>query len=122
MGLIDQAKADIAQITSNTDDFGVEIRLTAPDGTIANITGLHTKIHLAVNSEGLPVNSRKAHVSFSETFLAGYPVRNASGEVNLVNHRIAVKDSTGILKEYQMQQFFQDETIGLITCIIEAYE
>lgn len=122
MGLIDQAKADIAQITSNQDDFAVEIKLTAPDGTVKNTTGLHTKIHLGVSTDGTMVNSRKAHISFSEVNLTGYPLRNIRGEVDLRNHNMEVKDSTGITKKYTIQQFFPDETIGLIVCIVEDYE
>lgn len=122
MGLIDQARLDIAQITSNQDDFGVEIKLTAPDSTINIITGLHTKIHLGVSTDGTLVNSRKAHISFSELNLTNYPLRNSRGEVDLRNHNLEVKDSTGIVKKYTIQQFFPDETIGLITCIVEDYE
>jgi len=122
MGLIDQAKEDIAQITSNLDDFGVEIKLTAPDGTDKTITGLHTKIHLGVSTEGTLVNSRKAHISFSEVNMTGYPLRNSRGEVDLRNHNMEVKDSTGITKKYTISQFFPDETIGLIVCIVEDYE
>jgi len=122
MGLIDQAKADIAQITSNLDDFAVEIKLTAPDGTEKNITGLHTKIHLGVDTDGMPVNSRKAHISFSEVNITNYPMRNSRGEVDLRNHNMEVKDSTGITKKYTINQFFPDETIGLIVCIVEDYE
>lgn len=124
MSLIAQAKVDIEQITSNQDDFAVEIKFTAPDNTTATISGLHTKIHLGVNSEGEAVNSRKAHISVSEKFLtdANYPVRNSSGEVSLMNHLVEVKDSTGTSKKYKMMQFFPDETIGLITCILQDYE
>lgn len=121
MSILEQARQDIADITANAGDFGVQIRLQAPNGATATITGLHTKIHLAVDSLGLPVNSRKAHISFSEKALEGtaYPVRNAAGEVNMKDHIIFCKDSTGIEKKYRMQQWFQNETIGLITCIIE---
>lgn len=124
MNLIDQAKADIEQITSNMDDFAVEIIFTAPNEQTATISGLHTKIHLGVDTDGLPVNSKKAHISISEKFLtdAGYPVRNASGEVNLRNHLVSVKDSTGTAKTYRVMEIFPDETIGLITCMVGDYE
>ena len=124
MNLYEQAKALIEQITSNSDEFGVELKFTAPSGETATIKGIHSKIHLAVSTDGLPVNSKQAHISFSEKFLTeqNYPVRNTNGEVNLKNHRINVKDSTGIEKKYQMQQWFPDETIGLISCMIEDYE
>lgn len=124
MGLIDNAKEDIENITSDLDGFAVEMKLTAPTGQIVDITGLHTKIHLGVNTEGEAVNSKKAHVSFSEKFLtdANYPVRNSSGEVSIIKHLVDVKDSTGEIKNYRIQEAYPDETIGLIVCILEDYE
>lgn len=126
MGLIAQAKADIEQITSNLDEFGIEMTLTAPPpgNETATITGLHTKIELGVDTEGNMVNSRKVHVSFSEKFLidAAYPLRNSAGEVDLKGHKIVVKDSTGLEKNYEFKQWFPNETIGLITCILEDFE
>ena len=124
MNLIDQAKADIEQITSNLNEFAVEIIFTSPTEQTATISGLHTKIHLGVDTDGLAVNSKKSHISFSEKFLidASYPVRNSSGEVNLRNHRVAVKDSPGNLKNYTVKEIFPDETIGLITCMLDDFE
>lgn len=124
MSLIEQAKKDIEQITSNVNEFGVELNFIAPNAATAKINGLHAKTFLSVNNEGIAVNSKQAHVSFSEKFLLdkNYPVRNTSGEVDLTNHLVNVKDSTGIIKHYKVQEWFPDETIGLITCILNDYE
>lgn len=137
MGLLDQAKADIEAITSNLNEWASSLTLLVPgatfdytfDNTFANgqitLHGLHTKHHMAVEVEtGKQVNSKNAHCSFSEKFLtdAGYPVRDNSGEVYLKNHRVAVKDSTGVVKEYVILQWFPDETIGLIVCILGDFE
>ena len=121
MGLIAQAKADIERITSDLSGFGVAIELIAPNGTIGNVVGLHTKIGLGVDTDGNMVHSTKAHVSFSESLLPDYPIRNTKGKVDLKGHKINVADSTGIVKNYIMQSYFPDETIGLISCIIEEY-
>jgi hypothetical protein len=66
------------------------------------------------------VNTKNAHIAISEKFLsdASYPYRNLSGEVSLKNHRIAVADSTGLVKNYVIREIFPDETIGLIVCIL----
>jgi hypothetical protein len=124
VGLIEQIKKDVEQITSNSNDWAVSISFVAPKGEMATINGLHTKHHLGVDTDGNMVNSKKAHVSFSEKFLtdAGYPVRNAKQEVDLKGHLVSVKDSTGIVKQYVMLSWFPDETIGLIACILEDYE
>ncbi len=119
MGLIDQAKSDIKDITSNPDEFGVSITFTAPTNETATINGLHSKHHMSVNTEGIMINSKNAHISFSEELLTAknYPVRT-DGEVKLNNHKVSVKDSTGISKNYVIREGFPDETIGLITCIL----
>ena len=124
MGLRDQAKADIESITSNLNDFGILISFLAPTLEVATITGIHSKHHLGIDTDGNMINSKKAHISFSEKFLVAlnYPVRDVKGEVNLKGHLVSVKDSTGILKNYIMQSWYPNETIGLITCILEDYE
>ncbi|KKN55733.1 hypothetical protein LCGC14_0579430 [marine sediment metagenome] len=122
MGLIEQAKSDIKDITSNPDEFGVSITLTAPTGEIATLNGLHSKHHMSVNTDGIMINSKNAHISVSEDLLIAqnYPVRK-DGEVKLNDHKVSVKDSTGISKNYVIREGFPDETIGLITCILGSF-
>lgn len=126
MGLIAQAKADIEAITSNADEFGIIMVIMAPLPLTDTVTlvGLHTKHYLAMDTEGNWVNVKNAHISFSEKFLtdANYPVRNSKGEVALINHKIDVKDSTGIVKHYIILQSMPDETVGLIVCILGDFE
>jgi hypothetical protein len=124
MGLIELIQKDIQKITSNSKEFGVTLTLKAPTYEIAVIKGLHTKHHLGVDTEGNTVNSKNARASFSEKFLidAGYPVRNKAGEVDFKNHLLSAADSTGVVKQYIIQQWFPDETIGLIVCILEDFE
>lgn len=124
MGLIDQAKKDIEQITSNSNEFGVSMTFTAPTSKTATVTGLHKKHHLGIDPEkGVAVNTKTASVSVSEKFLAdaGYPVRNGNGVVDLKKHLVAVKDSTGTTETYIIEQWFPDETIGLIVCTLGTY-
>ena len=124
MSLIAQAKADIEQITYNQNEFGVLITFTAPDDSTATVAGLHTKHHLGLDTDGNPVNSKNAHISFSEKNLTdeGYVVRDANSEVSLIGHRVSVNDSTGSPKEYIIRETLPDETIGLIVCILGDLE
>jgi len=124
MGIIDTIKSDIQDITTNLDGFGVAINITTPDNvTSVDVVGVHTKHHLGIDTEGNQVNSKNAHIGISEQVLidAGYPVRNAGGEVSLKDHKIIVKDSTTFDKNYVVDQWFPDETIGLIVCILSDY-
>lgn len=123
MSLIAQAKADIEQITTNTDEWSVPMELINRAGETLNIKGIHTKIHLAIDTEGNPVDSKQAHVAFSEKTVTdlGWSIRNADNEVDLRGYRVNVKDSSGVVKNYIMLRWFADETIGLITCMLEDY-
>lgn len=124
MSLIAQAKADIAQITSNTDEFGVTIILYNTSDEAVTIAGLHSKIHLAVDTDGNPVSAKQAHISFSESVVnaAGVSIRNSNGEVDLKDYKVDVKDSTGLVKRYKISRWMPDETTGLISCYLEDYE
>lgn len=124
MGLFEQAKKDIEQITSNQNEWGVPITFVNKDCESVVITGVHAKHHLGIDTDGNAVNAKKATISFSEKYLidANYTIRNSANEVDLNGHRIFVKDSTGTTCQYQVQNVFPDETIGLITCTLEDYE
>lgn len=125
MGLTEQAIFDAQAIISDAiNGFAIAIEFTAPDSTTATINGLATKHHMRMDLDGKLVNSKDASVSFSEALLvaAGYPVRNSSGEVYLKGHKVKWTDSSGQLCQYAIDQWFPDETIGLIVCVLEDYE
>lgn len=122
MGLIDQINEDIKNITSNLNDFGVQISLIRPNNQEFIINGIHTKHHLGIDTDGNMVNSKKSSIAFSESLIKTFSIRNSFNEVDLRGYKINVKDSTDILKNYIVQQWFPDETIGLIVCILEDYD
>jgi len=125
MSLYDRAKSDWQNITTNTNGWGAAITMVAPDESVANVVGLRSKHHIGIDPEtGNWINTKNAHVSVSEKQLTdqSYPVRDASGEVNLDNHRVTVKDSTGADKEFVIREFFPNETIGVIVCILGEFE
>lgn len=125
MGLTETIKQDIQKITTDLSGFGIEINLTTPDdATSVDIVGLHTKHHLGIDTDGNQVNTKNTHIAISEQVLIdlGYPVRNANQEVFLRDHKVLVKDSTGVLKSYVIREWFPDETIGLIVCILGDHQ
>ena len=123
MGLIEQVQQDIRAITTDTEGWGVAIRMIAPDTTTLDTTGLHTKHHLTFDSDSNMVNYKKAHISISEDeFIdASYPYRDANNEVSMEGHRCIVKDSTRQDVEYVIREWYPDETIGLIVMILGDY-
>ncbi len=126
MGLNEQVMADIAQITGNLDEWGCELTFETPGPSgvaYPPVVGLHSKHHTTFNTDGVAVNGRKAHVSVSESFLIAidYPLRNTDGDVSLADHKVTVKDSTGIAKKYVISEWFPDERVGLIVCILGGF-
>lgn len=105
--------------------FQVDIILKTTNGLITiETTGFSSKHWINFDADGSAINSKNAHICIDEekVALAGYPVRNGSNEVYLMNHRVSVKDSSGILKEYVIKEWFPDENLGLIVCILSDYE
>ena len=125
MSLLDRIKADVKRIVSNTDEFAVLATFTAPNGETATVPVIHTKHHLGIDAQLQKwVNTKNAHLSVSEDVLqyAMYPVRNVAGDVDLQGHKVRVADSTGTEVLYNIDQWFPNETIGLITCILGTEE
>lgn len=132
MGLIAQAKADIERITSSLNEWAVPITFVVPgsafdltfDETLntdkmVTLKGLHTKHHLGITEDQRRVNTKNASVTIAEKFLTdiGYPVR-VNGEVQMRDHKVFVKDSTGTVCFYVIREWFPDETVGLIVFIL----
>jgi hypothetical protein len=125
MGLIEQARADFEAFTSDSvNAFAVPITFSSPTGIIVTVNGIHTKHHLGLSEEGEMVNAKKASLTVSEQLLTAqnYPVRNSQGSVNLAGHQVKVADSTGTLCTYAIREWFPDEALGLITCILGDFQ
>lgn len=122
MGLLEMARQDVKDITSNLNDFSVPATFTSPTNQTITINVIHSKHHLRFDTDGNPVNSKNAHLSFAESNMVGYVIRNGAGEVSLKGHRVTVKDSTGLDKQYVISQGFPDEMLGLIVCILSDFE
>lgn len=127
MNLSDRAISDLAEITGNSNDFGVSITLTAPGGQIAIVTGLHVKTHLGVDpQDGAIIASKRASVAISERVITNanghYPIRNGAGEVDMNTHLVTVADSSLSAKRYKVKQCMPDEKLGLILLILDDYE
>ena len=122
MNLLDAIKRDIAQIQNNGNEYAVDCTFTTITNTTFTIKGVHTKHHLGVDTDGLPINSKTASISFSETNLpVNISIRNNANEVRMINWRVSVKDSTGVTAQYVVREVFPDEMLGTIVCILGDY-
>lgn len=122
-GLLNAARADAKRYIKE-GGFEEEITLSTPSKNVTvNVKGLATKHHLSFDSDGLQVNAKNAHITLDEKELIdlGYPVR-VNEEILLINHLVSVPDSSGIIKNYVINNVFPDETLGLIVCVLGDYE
>lgn len=125
MDLLSRARSDAKRITTNGNEWGQPVRFKAPGGTEVTINARANKIHVKLDGDGIPFNSKNASVTFSEQSLsqAGYDsIRSVqSKEVDMKNHRVSWTDSTGESFTYRISETFPDETIGLIVAILTDY-
>ena len=122
MNLYDQAIKDLQRFTSG--EFSVDMVFVAPTMETATIKGWTTQHHTQFDSEGNLINAKTAPITISEKFLidAGYPVRNASGEVAMLNHLVTVQNSTYNNRQFKIVQNLPDERLGAITFILSEFE
>ena len=124
MSLTEQAIQDNKKITGNSKHWGVKINLTAPNGKVVDVIGLHTKHHLGFDSDGVRLSTKTSSVAISEDFLTdlAYPVRNLTKEVFMIDHLVKVNDSTRQLNDYIVLESYPDEKLGMIILILGDYE
>lgn len=127
MGLVERARQDAATITSNLEHWGVEFTITDPiTSETATIAGTNTKHHNSIDADGNKVHAKIASVTFAESVLLAenedYPIRDVKGEVMLRDHRVDIADSTGVVCNYVIREWFPDESLGLIVCVLGDFE
>jgi len=126
MNLRQQAEADLAFILEdNATGFGWPITVTAPDGTSSPLTGSSNDISQVVDPEtGQVVSGRSASVALrvASIFEAGFnslPV--GVTDKNSKPWLVAFDDINGNPYTFKVIQSNPDRTLGLITCILEAF-
>lgn len=112
---------DIQRIMN--DKFTEIITFEAPDETSVQIRGFVSKHNLSIDpSNGLPVNTRNAHISVFENNLidAGYTTRNADNEIELYGHKVTFslfeRSLTFLINEAQ-----PSDTQGVVVCTLGEY-
>lgn len=123
--MIETAQAAVKRIRTDPNGFTKTIQFIAVDGiTTATIRGMSAVIHLGVDNQGEFVNTRKAHISFSESSLSdtGFPVRDQNNVLILKDNRVNVIDSTGEVEQYVIREIFPDEAVGLLVCMLGDFQ
>lgn len=124
MGLTGQMRVDLLSITTNKNDFGVDITLTDPLTAEFVVVGFNTHHHTAFDQDGVEVNTPVASVAIAEQAMvdSGFgPIRNAAGEVDLNRTPVKVTEAAGVEINYVATKAFPDEQLGLIVLILSYY-
>ena len=121
--ILNRIRADWKRFSS-AGGFETAATFIPISGDSISVDIIAMKHHLSYDTEGAAVNSKNTHITVSEEILtdAGYVVRNAGGEVALINHKVEYADSTGVVKKYIISENYADETVGIITCTLTDYE
>jgi hypothetical protein len=124
MRLLEQARVDMRQHIESDEGFGTEITLTSPNSDVAVVTALASTHHIQINPEtGQIMNAKNVHFTVSESTLVdvAYPLRNNDNAVDLKGHRVSFVDSAGITRTYIVDEWWPDETLGVIVTQLGDY-
>ena len=125
--LFDIIKRD-AKFIVNSGGYQIDIQLTTKDESkTVNIQGWAVKVSGAFDTDGNQVNTKNVHITIDEQRLVdlGYPFRTFKkkiDEVDLEDHIVSFKDSSGQVKSYVVIQTVPDENLGLITLWLGDYK
>lgn len=125
MGLIDQIRLDVREILSNSNDFAVDIKLTAPTSpaTILLTKGTIKKHHTVYDETGVPVRAMGNTINVTCTVStlnlddANYPYRLDTGRVSMKNHKVQFSDVSGDYT-YLVEEWLPNELTGNIVLIL----
>lgn len=125
--LLELARRDVASITGDSHGFSQWIGFvsqTLRPIKEAWVFGRHTRITGVVdNNSGGPIVGMVAQVTVIEKHLSdnAYPVRNADGEVDMIQHIVAVENANKEYKKYVIIAQYPNESIGQLTFILGEY-
>ena len=122
--LFDLVKRD-AKRAINSGGYQVDIEIKTPDNSrTENITGWAVKHWNSFETEENIAHTKVVRATIDEEVLVslGYPVRNAKGEIRLIDHKVSYADSSGITKTYIVRENWPDENLGLIVLILGDFK
>jgi len=119
MSLLELAKRDYQGIVKDANAWSVSIKFTSPDSTFVDVVGHGMSHNTSYGTDGQVVNGKNVHVTVvtSDLIDGGYPLINANGRISLTSHTVAFI-TEGVLNQYVVSQYYPDETLGIITCIL----
>ncbi len=124
MSLKDQAKSQIHDILTNTDEWGETMTFEDEGSNTGSAAGLYIEHNSKLDEQGVVVIGREGRVTVTEEALtddAGLTVRDENGDVNMNNWKVTVTHQNGNSVKYRIEWWQPDESLGLIVCYLKDY-
>lgn len=126
MGLMAQLATEVSDFISDSNGWAVPVTFIANniDHTTVTVNAVAIKHNTKISPDtGLAVNSTVARVTVSEQVLleAEYPVRNTTGDVAMINHKVTWSDLTDEYT-YVIRETWPNEVLGCIVLILAKYK
>lgn len=120
------ANQDMTSILEDTTTgFGWDITLTAPNGTSMSIVGFSGDIGTTIDPETQAlVAGRTAHVSLpiAKITTMGQGLPRAIASTSSKPWIASFNDLEGASHTFKVSDAMPDRTLGLISCLLEAYK
>lgn len=126
MNLRSQAASDFrAILEDDAAGFGWSIVVTSPAGVAVSMRGYSADVGLVIDPEtGVAVIGRRASVALSIASLreAGLGIPGGVADSSQRPWRIQFNDTEGNTFSFRVVSSMPDQTIGSVTCLLEAYQ
>ena len=120
------AEADLGIIMEDsTTGFGWDIAITSPDGASEDVTGFSNDISQLIDPEtGAMVSGRMASVAIRISTLMTLGLNLPRGISNSASNPwlITFNDINGSSYTFKISQSNPDRALGVVTCMLEAFE
>lgn len=126
MSLRRLAESDLQHIIEDdSTGFGWPISLTDPNGTTSSFTGFSDDIAQLIDPEtGQAVSGRLASVAIrtSSIYAQGFELPRGIADTAQKPWVVKFDDINGISYRFKVIQSNPDRALGLVTCLLEAYQ
>ena len=121
--ILEKIKDTSNRFVNDLQAFSTPVILTSPSGISYTTAGFFSKHHNALDMEANRISSKMTSIALHERDLVakGVVVRNASGNVALLNYICQISDSSETSSKYIVRQMYPDELIGIIVLILGDY-
>jgi hypothetical protein len=125
VGLREIAEADLQSILGDLDGFGWPITVIDPSGNSQGLLGFSNDISQLIDPDtGQAVSGRLASVALSMSALSdvGLGLPQGIADAGIKPWVVQFDDIQGNLHTFKVAQSNPDRALGLVTCVLEAYQ